>query len=112
MWPGFGQNMRVLKWIVDRVNANANGDANTNAVESPIGLMPTHGDITWNGLEYDNDHFHHLMEVDREGAMRDVEEQQEFFAKFNERLPEEIEKQRINQIGRLESAPEVWRLPK
>jgi len=108
MWPGFGQNMRVLKWIVDRVG----GDGNANAVESPLGLMPTHGDITWNGLEYDNDHFHHLMEVDREGAMRDVEEQQEFFAKFNERLPEEIEKQRIDQIGRLESAPEVWRLPK
>ena len=106
MWPGFGQNMRVLKWIVDRAGGNA------NAVESPIGMMPTHGDITWDGLEYDNGHFHRLMEVDRAGAMSDVEEQQEFFAKFNDRLPEEIEKQRQQLRERLQSAPELWELPK
>ncbi|MDH5188339.1 MAG: phosphoenolpyruvate carboxykinase (GTP) [Rhodospirillaceae bacterium] len=106
MWPGFGQNMRVLKWIIDRANGNA------NAVESPIGMMPAHTDITWDGLQYDNDHFHHLMEVDRAGAMGDVEEQAEFFAKFSDRLPAEIEKQRTNQSDRLASAPEIWELPK
>jgi len=105
MWPGFGQNMRVLKWIVDRVNGNG------NAVKSPLGHMPTHADITWDGLEFDNDHFHHLMEVDRAGAMADAEDQSELFGRFGDRLPAEMERQRQAQIERLKVAPEVWKLP-
>ena len=106
MWPGFGQNMRVLKWVVDRAQGNG------NAVESPLGLMPTHADITWDGLDYDDDDFNHLMEVDRVGAMADAEDQSELFARFGDRLPGEMENQRQAQIERLKAAPEVWKLPK
>ena len=106
MWPGFGQNMRVLKWIVERVGGKA------DAVESPIGQMPTFGDITWDGLDYAQDTFDHLMQVDRAGAMADAEEQSELFGRFGDKLPGEMEEQRQAQIKRLSDAPEVWSLPK
>ncbi|MCK5444239.1 MAG: phosphoenolpyruvate carboxykinase (GTP), partial [Rhodospirillaceae bacterium] len=106
MWPGFGQNMRVLKWIVERARHKV------DAVESPIGMMPTHADITWDGLEYDDDHFHHLMEVDKAGAMADAEDQAELFGRFGDKLPKEMETQRQAQIKRLNGAPDVWELPK
>ena len=105
MWPGFGQNMRVLKWIVDRVKGRG------NAVESPLGHMPTHADIPWDGLDYDDDHFHHLMEVDKAGALADAEDQSELFGRFGDKLPQEMERQRQAQIERLNAAPEVWKLP-
>jgi len=105
MWPGFGQNMRVLKWIVDRVNDKG------NAVESPIGLMPTHDDITWNGLDYAKETFEHLMEVDKAGALADAEDQTNLFDKFGDKLPQEMENQRQAQIERLNGAPDVWKLP-
>ncbi|MBL4693530.1 MAG: phosphoenolpyruvate carboxykinase (GTP), partial [Magnetovibrio sp.] len=105
MWPGFRQNMRVLKWVVDRVNGHGNG------VESPLGHMPMHADIPWEGLDYDDEHFHHLMEVDRAGALDDAEDQSELFGRFGDKLPPEMERQRQAQISRLNAAPEIWKLP-
>jgi len=105
MWPGFGQNMRVLKWIVERVRGKA------SAVPSPIGQMPTHDDITWDGLDYARDIFEQLMQVDRAGALADVEDQAELFGRFGDKLPTEMEAQRQAQIQRLNDGPKVWRLP-
>ena len=59
LWPGFGENMRVLKWIVDRVQGRG------FAVESPYGWMPRHDDIEWKGLDFKNDTFYELMSVSR-----------------------------------------------
>jgi phosphoenolpyruvate carboxykinase (GTP) len=104
MWPGYGENMRVLKWIVDRVRGRA------RAVESPFGLMPRREDLTWEGLEYDTATFYRLMEVDRAAAKAEAEDQGKQFAIFGNRLPPELEKQRQGLIQRLSKAPEVWRL--
>jgi len=104
MWPGFSQNMRVLKWIVERVTGSG------HAVESPLGQMPTYGDLSWDGLAFDTDRFHHLMEVDRAGALADAEDQAELFGRFGAQLPDEMEHQRQAQITRLKAAPEVWTL--
>jgi phosphoenolpyruvate carboxykinase (GTP) len=104
MWPGYGENMRVLKWIVDRVRGRA------KAVESPFGLMPRREDLTWEGLEYDAATFYRLMEVDRAAAKAEAEDQGKHFGQFGDRLPAELEKQRQALIQRLSKAPEVWRL--
>ena len=61
LWPGFGENIRVLKWIVERANNHAKG------IESPIGWMPRYKDLCWQGLEgFGEDKFNELMTVNRE----------------------------------------------
>ncbi len=104
MWPGYGENMRVLEWIVQRANGNA------AAVESPFGLMPKRDDLTWDGIQYDVNKFYELMQVEREAAKAEAEDQTSHFSKFGDKLPPEMEKQRKALLDRLAKAPEVWRL--
>ncbi|MCH8860955.1 MAG: phosphoenolpyruvate carboxykinase (GTP) [Proteobacteria bacterium] len=105
IWPGFGENMRVIQWIIGRVTGSA------GAVESPFGLMPERSDMNWNGLDFDDATFRALMEIDREAGRREAEDQLELFQRFEGRLPAEMEVQRQKQKARFDSAPEVWRLP-
>ena len=106
MWPGFGENMRVLQWIVERTRGRAR-----DAVESPFGLMPRHEDLNWQGIDYDKADFHYLMEVDRAAGLAEAEDQLALFATFADRLPKEMERQRAALVKRLNAAPEVWRHP-
>src|SRR5208337_4734209 len=76
LWPGFGQNMRVLKWIVDRLHGRG------YAVESPIGWMPRYEDIDWRGLNYDRKTFHDLMAVSREEGAEEAHSHEELFDRF------------------------------
>jgi phosphoenolpyruvate carboxykinase (GTP) len=105
MWPGFGENMRVLQWIVERTRGRAK-----DAVASPFGLMPRHEDLNWQGIDYDKADFHYLMEVDRAAGLAEAEDQLLLFAKFKDRLPGEMERQRVALVERLKAAPEVWKL--
>ncbi len=102
IWPGFGQNMRVLKWVVDRVNGKA------EAVESPFGLMPRYNDLTWTGIDFDTVKYHGITDINREGALGEAEALKEYFAKFGSALPPELEKQRQALADRAGKAPEVW----
>jgi phosphoenolpyruvate carboxykinase (GTP) len=102
IWPGFGQNMRVLKWVVDRVKGKA------EAVESPFGLMPRYGDLTWTGIEFDAVKYHGITDINREGVLGEAEALKEYFAKFGSALPPEMEKQRQTLADRASKAPEVW----
>ena len=104
MWPGFGQNMRVLKWIVDRVQGQA------KAVESPIGFVPQHEDMDWKGMEYPRDKFQELMRVDREAGVADARSQEELFDRFFDRVPKELLFERELLKSRLWRAPAVWEL--
>ena len=104
-WPGFGQNMRVLNWIVDRVNGKE------EAAESPFGYMPTYQDINWNGLDdFAADTFSEIMDIAREAGKQEVEELKGYFETFEDRLPEEMEVQRQAFSERLDATPEVWRI--
>ncbi len=102
IWPGYGQNMRVLKWIVDRVRGRA------GAVESPFGMMPTYEDITWAGLDFSKDKYLKIMNISREGAMAEAEEIKSYFATFGSHLPAELEAQRKALAERAGKAPQTW----
>ena len=104
MWPGYGQNMRVLKWIVDRVAGKA------KAVESPIGLVPQYEDLEWEGLEYSREKFQDLMRIDREAGVADARSQEELFDKFFDRVPKEMLFERELLKSRLWRSPAVWEL--
>jgi phosphoenolpyruvate carboxykinase (GTP) len=84
IWPGFGDNMRVLKWIVDRVHGRG------FAVESPLGWMPRYEDIDWKGIDFPAATFHDLMSVGREAGAAEARSHEELFDRFLDRLPKEF----------------------
>jgi phosphoenolpyruvate carboxykinase (GTP) len=104
LWPGFGENMRVLKWVVDRVRGHGYG------VESPMGYMPRHQDIYWDGLEFDPETFYKIMSVDREAAAIEARSHEELFDKFFDRLPKEFVHERELFKYRIWRSPEMWEL--
>ncbi len=102
-WPGFGENMRILKWIVERVRGRA------GAVESPIGWMPRHRDIDWTGLDdYPKEEFKKVMAVDREAWKKEVLAHEELFATMYDRLPKEFLFMRELLLSGLWRSPENW----
>ncbi len=105
VWPGFGDNMRVLKWIVDRARGRA-----TDVAASPFGYSPRYKDLNWAGLDFAEDKFRKIMDIDRKEAEAETRDQEELFNRFGSRLPPEIEQQRLAVVKRLEDVPEVWRI--
>jgi phosphoenolpyruvate carboxykinase (GTP) len=104
LWPGFGENMRVLRWVVERVRGRSSG------VESPMGYMPRHQDITWEGLNFDPQKFYEIMAVDRAEAVKEARSHEELFDKFFDRLPKEFIHHRELFKSRAWRSPQVWQL--
>ncbi len=84
MWPGFGDNMRVLNWILDRC------DGKVDAVETEIGFVPNKEDLQLDGLDLSDEAITELLSIDKEAWKEDVANQREFFAQFGDKLPKEI----------------------
>ncbi|MHB1206398.1 MAG: phosphoenolpyruvate carboxykinase (GTP) [Rhodospirillaceae bacterium] len=97
-WPGYGENMRALSWIVDRVHGRA------GAVEGPFGHMPRFEDLNWNGLAYAKPKFQQLMDVDRTRALHEIDDQKEFLSKFGDRTPRAIHDEWAKARARVENS--------
>ncbi len=104
IWPGFGDNMRALEWIVDRVNGRA------DAVESPYGMVPRYADLNWTGLDFPKAKYDAIVKVEKANGLAEAEEQVAHFAQFGSHLPKEMELQRELLVARLERSPAVWEL--
>ena len=101
IWPGFGENMRILKWIVDRVKGKVSAKSNS------FGLVPYFDDIIWSGLEFDTEKFSSLIEVPKDEGLKEINEVKEHFDRFGEFIPNELESQRIELEQRLHKEAEI-----
>lgn len=105
LWPGFGENMRVLKWIVQRIKGQ------NSAIESPIGWMPCYKDLDWAGLEnFTKEDFAKIMEIDRELWKKELLSHEELFEKMYDKLPKEFFFMRELLLSSLWRSPEHWGL--
>lgn len=103
-WPGFGENMRVLRWVVERVKGE------TSAVESPLGWMPRYEDIDWRGLDFTEEEFNKVMDIDTEVWKQELLGHEELFSKLYNKLPKEIFFMRELLVSGLWRSPEHWSL--
>ena len=95
LWPGFGENMRILKWIVDRARGRA------LSKETPIGWVPRYEDIEWGGLDFPRSRWDEIMVVDRAAWRKEVIEHEELFLGLHDHLPKEMIFERELLICRL-----------
>jgi phosphoenolpyruvate carboxykinase (GTP) len=95
LWPGFRENMRVLKWIIDRVHGRTHGQ------ETPIGWTPQYSDIDWQGLDFPKEKFEELQRVDRAAWKSEVIGHEELFIVLHDHLPPEMIYERELLICRL-----------
>ena len=84
IWPGFGDNMRVLEWIMDRCFDEA------DAVDTAIGYVPKAEDINLEGLDFSRDTLREILTVDKDLWKEEVEGIKEFYAKFGDKVPKEL----------------------
>ncbi len=97
LWPGFGENLRVLKWVIERCKGGG------EAEETPLGYIPTRRGVDHNGLDISEDALTELLRVDREAWRASVRSQAKFFEKFGDRLPAGIREEREALARRLKA---------
>ena len=95
LWPGFGENVRVLKWILERVESRG------KAAQTPIGFVPTPDALTLDGLNISPSAVEELLRVDPDDWRREAEETNSFFGQFGDRLPTELRQEHAQLVQRL-----------
>ncbi len=102
LWPGYGENMRVLQWIVERVNGRA------AAVPSPLGWIPAYADLTWEGMDHFlNEHFEDLVSIDPMHWQAELQQHDQLFEKMQDKLPLELTAIRAKFESGLGFAPQA-----
>jgi phosphoenolpyruvate carboxykinase (GTP) len=95
LWPGYGENSRVLKWVCERV------DGVGKAVETPIGYLPAPEALDLTGLNLPAENLQELLAVDRQGWKTDIEDIRAYYAKYGASLPEALDEQLSELTQRL-----------
>ncbi len=98
LWPGFGENGRVLKWIFERCEGTA------KAQETPIGNLPTADGLDVSGLDLDSEDLEELLRVDADGWLQEIPLIEDYYRQFGDRVPEEFFSQLHGLQQRLEAA--------
>ncbi|WP_246797382.1 phosphoenolpyruvate carboxykinase (GTP) [Burkholderia perseverans] len=94
-WPGFGENMRVLKWMLERLDGRGEG------VEHALGVTPRYGDLHWDGLAFTPEQYEQVASVDRDAWRDELALHDELFDKLKARLPEALTETRAKFEARL-----------
>ena len=92
IWPGFGQNMRVLQWIVERCEGRGQGE------DTPIGIVPRYEDLSWDGSEFSAEQYAQVTSQDKTAWQRELASHDELFAKIADKLPASL-KARRQELG-------------
>ena len=96
IWPGFGENMRVLRWIFERCRGRA------RAVATVLGWQPEYGDLEWTSLDFGPDRFAQVMNVNSEEWQRELAAHDQFFSKLGTKQPPVLRSERSKLGARLE----------
>ncbi|MGV3569497.1 MAG: phosphoenolpyruvate carboxykinase domain-containing protein, partial [Ramlibacter sp.] len=84
VWPGYGENMRVLKWMIDRIEGKATGQQHV------FGISPSYEELNWEGLPFSAEQFQQVISIDRKAWQKELELHQELFQQLEHRLPAEL----------------------
>ena len=99
IWPGFGENSRVLAWVVDRLENEADG------IDSPVGVLPIREDLPLAGLEITEGDLDALFDVDKGSWLAECDLTEEYFSQFDGRVPPELQAELADLKARLNSLP-------
>ena len=99
IWPGFGENSRVLAWVVDRLENEADG------IDSPVGVLPNRQDLPLDGLEISENDLEALFDVDKSSWLAECDLTEEYFSQFDGRVPPELQAELADLKSRLNSLP-------
>jgi phosphoenolpyruvate carboxykinase (GTP) len=99
IWPGFGENSRVLAWVVDRLENEADG------LDSPVGVLPNRQDLPLEGLEISESDLDALFDVDKNSWLAECDLTEEYFSQFDGRVPVELQAELADLKQRLNSLP-------
>ncbi|RYY48164.1 MAG: phosphoenolpyruvate carboxykinase (GTP), partial [Comamonadaceae bacterium] len=84
VWPGYGENMRVLKWMIDRIEGTATGKQHV------FGISPSYDELNWQGLDFSTAQFQQVIGIDRGAWLKELELHQELFQQLEQGLPGEL----------------------
>jgi phosphoenolpyruvate carboxykinase (GTP) len=98
VWPGYGDNMRVLKWIIDRLEGKAHGH------DTMFGVAPNYSEINWTGIEFSADDFAKVTHIDKAAWAEEFKLHEEHFSKLSHNLPKAMSDTLKALEARLETA--------
>jgi phosphoenolpyruvate carboxykinase (GTP) len=93
LWPGFAENIRVLDWIIGRLEGTNQG------MPSAVGIVPRAGELNTSGIDVDQSTLDELLEIDQEAWAKEVESIKEFFEEFGQRMPMQL----FDELAKLET---------